>query len=152
LFEPVWIGAGNVNEMQVVTQWVAQRIWPDDPGKDFGPSCAMVVVDGDQLIAAVICHNWDEQAKVVEISAAGDNRRWMTRPVLRALFSRIFDGFNVQTCVARLDADNAGLVSIFQRFGFTTFRLPNLRGRGKDEIVCLLTDDAWRHGRFYSEN
>ena len=150
-FDTAWLGAGNVEEMQVVTRWVASRIWPGTPDKDFGPSCAMVVVDGDQLIAAVVCHNWDEQAGVLEISAAGDNRRWMSRRVLQTLFSRIFGEFQVQTCVARIDAENTALVSIFERFGFTSHRLPNLRGKGRDEIVCLLTAEACKSGRFYSE-
>lgn len=151
-FETAWIGAGNALEMHVVTKWVAQRIWPDQPWKNFGPACALAVVEGGKLIAAVICHNWDEQAGVIEISAASDSRRWMSRKVLLALFSRIFGEFEVQTCVARLDAGNDELVSIFQRFGFSTIRLPNLRGRGRDEVLCLLTDTDWRQGRFYSEN
>jgi RimJ/RimL family protein N-acetyltransferase len=112
---------------------------------------AAAVAGHGKIVAAVLFHNWDKGAGVIEISAASDNKRWLSRAVLLELFSYAFNRLGCQAVVARIDPENTSLARIFASYGFKRYDLPRLRGRNKGEAVLILGDDDWRANGFHKE-
>lgn len=147
---PVFVHHAQSQDYAALSAYVSQRIWGKI--KDFGSGTGMAVLDGSTLVAGVIFHNYDRDAGVVEISAAADTSRWLTRVVLLSLFGYAFHTLECQAVVARIDARNKRLERIFTRYGFEGYRIPRLRGRGKDEIVLVLTDEAWAANKYHKRH
>lgn len=147
---PVWVHHTNEADYAAVCQYVSQRIW--DQARNFGQGTAMVVIEDGRAVAAVIFHNFDREAGVIEFSGASDNKRWLTRPVIREIFGYIFNDLGCQATVARVDEDNKPLARILKAYGFESYIIPRLRGREKSEAVFVLTDDAWRSNGFHKEH
>lgn len=126
---------------------VADRIWPGQ-GKEFGNCRALVVMNGDELAAGMIYHNYDPAAAVVEISGAAWFKGWMTRGVLRAMYSYPFNDCGCQAVVQRVPDEDKAQHRMLKAYGFERYRIPRLRGRDKAENVYILTDDAWRASSF----
>jgi hypothetical protein len=112
------------------------------PGQ-FSKFTSLAVVDGEKLIAGVLFHNWFPQYGIVEMTAAACDRRWLTRPVVKAILAECFIEKNCQTTFVRV-ADGAAHARIFRALGFKEMRLPNFRGKDKDELLLMLTDDQWK--------
>jgi RimJ/RimL family protein N-acetyltransferase len=110
--------------------------------------CSMGVFHGGELVAGTIFHNWHPDSGVLEMTSASINRRWLTRPVVRAIFHMAFDMIGAQMAVMRVSERNEGMVGIARRFGFDGVLIPRLRGRDEAEWVFTLTDDAWRASRW----
>lgn len=146
---PVFVHWSNGNDYASLMGFVADRVWRRK--KDFGQGTAMAVVDAGRVIAAVIFHNYDEDAGVVEISAASDSKRWLTRAVLLAMFGYAFNDLKCQAVVARVDGKNNTLARLFERYGFDRYDIPRLRGRNTSESVLVLSDDAWKENGFHGE-
>ena len=117
----------------------------------FAQGIAMAVVHGGAMVAAAILHNYDAEAGVIQISAASDDKRWMTRPVLRGLFGYAFNELACQAVVQRCDTGRNDLARMFKAYGFKRYDIPRLRGRGKAEAVYVLSDDDWRASKFQQE-
>ena len=132
-----------------LVSFLAQRIGGSERG--FSPGTVFGLTKGDAVSAVVLFHNYDPGAGVIEISAASDDKRWLTRPVLRALFGYAFNELGCQAVVARIDPERAALARIFTAYGFQRFDLPRLRGRNKGEAVLILADDDWRLNGFHKD-
>lgn len=103
-------------------------------------------------MAAVLFNNWDKDAGVIELVAASDSARWLTRPVLLDMFSFAFDQIKCQAALLRCDPENTRLARILTSYGFTRHDIPRLRGRDKAEALYILGDDEWRTNGFHKEN
>jgi RimJ/RimL family protein N-acetyltransferase len=110
--------------------------------------CSMAVFHGEQLVAGTLYHNWHPEAGVIELTSASTDRRWLTKPVVRAMFHMAFDMIGAQLVALRVSERNAGMVAIARRFGFHGVLIPRLRGRDEAEWVFTLTDDDWRASRW----
>lgn len=108
----------------------------------------MAVMDGGKLIAGTVYHNWQPDGGVIELSSASDSKRWLTRPVIHAMFSLPFDQYGCQLCVLRVSERNAPMLRIAKAYGFNEYIVPRLRGRDEAEHILTLTDDQWRGSRF----
>lgn len=109
--------------------------------RDYG---SMAVFENDSLIAGVVFYDWDQDAGVMQLSAASVSRRWLTRRVLHDMFLFPFDQFGCQMVVLRVSPDNDHMARIARRYGFGEHLIPRLGGRDKDQIIFTLTDDQWR--------
>ncbi|HEV7321589.1 MAG TPA: GNAT family N-acetyltransferase [Ensifer sp.] len=138
----LWGGEGDPAANQVIADFVSAHI----PGcsRGFADFTTMGVLDNAALVAGVVYHNYAPEAGVIELSAASTSKRWLTRPVLRAMFGYPFDEIGCQMIVLRVSERNAGMIAIAERFGFSPHRIPRLRGRDEAEILFTLTDNAWR--------
>lgn len=112
------------------------------------PYTSMAVLDGDRLIAGIVYNNWYPEAGVIEFHGASTTPRWLTRPVLRAMFSYPFDQIGCQLVLTRSSERNDRLHRQLHSLGFESTLIPRLRGRDEGERVCWLTDDAWRSNGF----
>lgn len=97
-----------------------------------------------RMIGAVIFHNWDDAAGVMELSAAGDSPRWLTAHVIREMHRFPFDLMGAQMVLHRVKSTNARMISLHRRFGASEVVIPRGFGRDVDCHVFTVTDDAWR--------
>lgn len=141
----IWAGPRNPELNEALGRFVAERI---GVSRGFGPYASMGVVHRENVIAAVVFHNWQPEAGVMEMSSASDSRLWLTRPVLNAMFSFIFDESDCQLCVLRVSERNRAMNRIASRFGFEAHKIPRLRGSYEAEIIHTLTREKWSESRF----
>lgn len=125
--------------------------------RGFGEHMSMGVIEGDQLIGAVVFHNYNPEAAVIEFSAASVSPRWLSRQSLCAMFGYAFNDAGCQMVVMRVAEDNSqsngrGLQRILKAIGCMETRIENLRGRGIAEIIYTLTDEAWASNGFHRQN
>lgn len=132
-----------------IGDFVSMQIW-GEPGR-VDRFSSMGVFDGPRLIAGVLFHNWHRDEAVMELSAASTSRRWLTRPVLKAMFAFPFEGCGCQMVVLRVSEQNAVMRRIARAYGFSEFTIPRLRGRDEAECILTLTDDGWRGNGFHKE-
>lgn len=138
----VWGGSASPIYNAAIAHFVASHIPGCDRGWD--QFTTLGLVDQDRLVAGVVFHNYAPEAGVIELSSASICRRWLTRPMLKAMFGYTFDQIGCQMVVLRVSERNTGMIEIAERFGFKSYRIPRLRGRGEAEILFTLTDDDWR--------
>ncbi len=110
--------------------------------------CSMAVEHDGQLVAGTLFHNWRRDAGVIEMTSGSTDRRWLTRPVIRAIFHMAFDMIGAQLAVMRVSERNTDMVAIAQRFGFQGVLIPRLLGRDEAEWVFTLTVEDYRASRF----
>ncbi|WDR03622.1 GNAT family protein [Devosia algicola] len=127
---------------ETVARWVAAHIPGCEAG--FNNPTAIGVLDNGKLIGGTVFHNWHEPCGVIEMSSAGTSPRWLAPKMIRAIFGYVFDQLNCQIVVMRVSERNRRMVRIAERFGFTGYLIPRLRGRDEAEWVFTLTDDTWR--------
>lgn len=138
----LWGGAADPKTNQAIADFVAAHI--DGCQRGFADFTTMGVTDNGALVAGVVFHNYAPEAGVIELSAASTSKRWLTRPVLSAMFGYPFQEISCQMVVLRVSERNAGMIAIAERFGFAPHRIPRLRGRDEAEIIFTLTDNHWR--------
>lgn len=130
--------------------WAAKRIFTN--GGSFGqPFSTMGVLDDGRVVGVVVFHNYSREHGVIEMSAAADTPRWLTRPVLKDMFSFAFRRLECQMVTLRVDPSDTRLARILTAYGFDALRIPRMRGRDRDEILFTLTDDAWKANGFHKE-
>ena len=126
--------------------WVADRIPGCDRG--FGENKTIHVIDGDQIIAGLVFHNWQPEAKVIEISSVAVDPRWMQRGVMRQLMRYPFDELKCQMVVARISVKNIRARRLWKALGSKEYIIPRLRGRNEGEAILTLTNEAWGKSKF----
>jgi RimJ/RimL family protein N-acetyltransferase len=141
-----WGGPDTPEINKGIARFVASHI----PGclRGFSEHVTMGVVEGETLLAGVVFHNFQPESGVIELSAASTSKRWLTRPVLKAMFSYPFDQLECQMVVLRVSERNAPMIRIGKAYGFQDFVIPRLRGRDEAEVLLTLTDNDWRKNRF----
>lgn len=127
---------------EAVAAWVAAHI----PGceRGFDKPVAIGVLDGERLIGGTCFHNYNPEAGVIEMSSAGTSARWLSRPMLKAIFGYVFDQLACQLVVMRVSERNERMIGIARKFGFDGYLIPRLRGRDEAEWIFTLTDEQWR--------
>ena len=136
---------------EAVASFVAPLI-EDCEREDFGGCTAIGVADGDRLVGGFVFHNYDPSAGVIEVSMAATHKRWLTRSVLFAAFSYVFDQLGCQLAVSRSPARSASTLRIARAYGFEQVTVPRLYGRSEDAVISTLTAEAWRANGFHKEN
>ena len=132
-------------------KYVALRVFGKE--NDFGPSGSLGVWDGNRkILGAVIFHGWQPDYGVIELSAAADSPKWLSRRAIREIMGICFDQHKCQQVVSRMATDNARAIKIYDFIGFKKLLLPNMRGRGRDEWLMLLTRDEWAASKLNKEN
>lgn len=128
-------------ENQAVGDFVSALIW-GEPGR-VNDYCTMGVFHKDRLVAGTLYHNWHPQEGVVELTSATTTSRWLTRPVIKAMFSLPFDTLSARLAVLRVSEHNSTMRGIAQRFGFHETIIPRLRGNDEAECVYTLSAEDW---------
>lgn len=140
----------NPESNEIIGDFVSEVIW-GEKGK-IENYCSMAVIDDGKLIAGTLYHNWHPDAGVIELSSASLSKRWLTRPVIRAMFHLPFDRLRCQLVVLRVSERNKVMCDIARTFGFTEVYIPRLRSREEGEFIFSYTDDQWRASKYYKED
>lgn len=128
-------------ENAAVGDFVSHLIWGETGGfRDF---CTMGVFDRGVLVAGTAFHNWHEREGVIELSSASTTRRWLSRPVIKAMFALPFDRLSARLCVLRVSERNRAMCRIARDFGFQETVIPRLRGSDEAECIYTLSSDDW---------
>jgi RimJ/RimL family protein N-acetyltransferase len=127
---------------EAVAAWVAAHI----PGceRGFDKPVSIGVVEDERLIGGTCFHNYNPEAGVIEMSSAGTSARWLSRPMLKAIFGYVFDQLGCQLVVMRVSERNSRMIKIAEKFGFSGHLIPRLRGRDEAEWIYCLTVEQWR--------
>lgn len=149
MIETYYYGPQTAENNKIVGDFVSTIIWgKTDQVRDY---CTMAVVKDGQLIAGTMYYDWHPEHGVIQLSSGSINKLWLTRKVIRAMFSMPFERLGCQMCVLRVSERNSGMVKIARDFGFDEYRIPRLGGRDEAEILFTLTDDAWKAHRINRE-
>lgn len=130
-------------------EWCARRIGAERLQE---PYSTLGIFEGKELKAVLVYNNFHAKEGVVEIHGAATTPRWLTRPVLHAMYDFPFNRLGCQTVIQRNDPSNRRLARMLLAYGFTEHRIPRLRGRDKDESIFVLHDDVWRANGYHKEN
>ena len=101
----------------------------------------MAVARGETIIAAVLFHNYQPEYGTIEMTAAADNPRWLTRQAIRAMDRYVFGQLGCQAVLMRSDTDNEQIAHIGRFLGFKRYDIPRIRGRDKGEAVYILAEE-----------
>jgi RimJ/RimL family protein N-acetyltransferase len=133
-------------ENATVGRFVCELIWQKaDAIRDY---CTMGVFADDALIGGTLYHNWHPDSGVIELTSASINKRWLTRPVVNAMFELPFIRIGCQMVVLRVSEKNENMLHIARSFGFDEHFIPRLGGRNTGESVFTLTDDQWSASKY----
>jgi RimJ/RimL family protein N-acetyltransferase len=136
----------TARENQIVGSFVCNGVWGDQYAID--KFCAMAVFDGDKLIAGTLYHNYHPKEGVIELTSYSTSKRWLTKPVINAMFNLPFVRLGCQLVVLRVSERNENMVRIARLFGFTETYIPRLRGRDEGEFIFQYTDDQWASSKY----
>lgn len=130
---------------QIVSEFVSNIIW----GKkmEWPYSRSMAVMEDGKLIGGTVFHDYDQSSNIVELSSASVSKKWLTRPVIRAMFHLPFNMLVCQMAVLRVSSENETMLKVARTFGFDEHVIPRLFGRNADGHIFTLTDDQWRSHR-----
>lgn len=112
--------------------------------------CTMAVLDGNKLIAGTIYHNFYDEEGVIELTSFSLSKKWLTKPVVRAMMALPFERLGCQLIVLRVSERNTSMCAIARKFGFTEIYLPRLLGRDHGQFLFSFTDDQWQVSRYNS--
>lgn len=131
----IWGGVGDSAKNKAIAGFVAAHI--DGCERGFADFTTLGVMEEGRLLAGVVYHNYSPEAGVIELSAAATSKRWLTRPVLKAMFGYPFDEIGCQMAVLRVSEENRGMAEIARRFGFTGHRIPASAGARRRKSSSL---------------
>lgn len=105
--------------------------------------CTMGVFDQGRLIGGTVYNNWDQETGVIELVSGSVSKRWLTRPVIKAMFYLPFDLLGARLAVLRVSEKNATMRGIARRFGFEETVIPRIRADDEAECIYTLSADEW---------
>ena len=143
----IWAHPSQGEVYTALVRFMTGLIWGDERVMTGGT--IMAVADDGNIVAACLFHNWDVEAGVIEMTSASTSARWLSRAILREMFSYPFEQLGCQAVIARVDPENTRMCRIASAFGGQRHDIPRLRGRDKAEALFILGDDEWRAGRFH---
>ncbi len=127
-----------------IDEWVAGRLgfrpWSD--------SYSIANVKDGFILGATVIHNWHPEAGVAELTSFADRPAWMSREMMNAVFSYVFDHLQCQMAVMRVSETNTRMRNIAERLGAIGYTIPRLRGKNENEIIFCLTDDVWERSPY----
>lgn len=125
-----------------VQRFVELGLWGGLRG--FGECQVIGFADENGLAAGIVYHNYDPDSDVIELSAYSARRDWLTKGRLADVFGYPFDQLGCRICVARISEHNKRALRIWRSLGASQHPLPDLRGDGEAEVVCLLKRDTFK--------
>lgn len=129
-----------------ICDFVASLIPGCDRGFYNGQGVGYLNESGD-LIAGIVYHNWSPENGVIEISAASTRRDWLTRAILKEIFTYPF-AIGCRMVVARIGENNRRARRIWRSLGSDEFVIPALRSPTEAEVIYTLTSQQWQTSRF----
>lgn len=146
----VWGSASEPELNKALAGWLAAHIDGVDAFDE--PYTTLGMFNDGQVVAVVLFNNYQPNAGVLEMHAASESKRWLTRPSLKEMFTYPFDQLRCQMVVLRVSERDTSLHRILEAYGFEKYLIPRLRGRNEGEYLFTLTEEAWRSNGFHREH
>jgi len=102
---------------------------------------------GAALKAVVVYHDWSPEYQSIAMSAASEDKRWLTRETLYRMHQYPFEDANCRIAVLQVSENNSVMLGIARRFGYEMTRVPRFRGPDEAEIICILDREKWANCR-----
>ena len=144
----IWAQRGDSN-FDLLRSALSHHIWGEP--REIAGDTILAVTIGDDVVGLVAFHNYDAAAETMEISAAAETPRWLSRRVLKEIFGYIFDQCECQAAIMRCDPEDVTMYRIASAYGFNRYDIPRLRGRDKSEAIYILSEEDWRSNGFHKE-
>jgi hypothetical protein len=118
--------------------------------RGFGSCSTLGILDDDgRLVGGFVFHNWSPEAQTIEVTVASTTSRWLTREILRKVYSDyVFGLLECQMVIFRTSAENRHVRRATKAMGATEYLIKNGEGRGKDLSLLTLTDTDWYNSKF----
>ena len=126
----------------VAAEHCAGRI-PNTVADDFAPGEGLLVMDGLEIIAAVVYHGWRPTNAVIEMTIAASHPKWATRGTIRALLWYPFGQLGVTKAMALVDPDNKRSLKLVEGLGFEREAVLKRHAAGRDLVVCSMFRETW---------
>ena len=132
-----------------VAAWVAERIPHVRTCEGLGPYTAMGVASDDgRRAGGVVWHGYKPDYRTIELSAAADDRRWLTRTVIREIFAYPFQFLNLGRVTTITPSRNRPAIHLNVKLGFQIEGIVR-RGFGDDDAIVMgLLREEWLAGRW----
>lgn len=129
-----------------VAAWVHRRI----PGcLPFTKYMALGIIDcRGELVGGVVFHNYYPDRGVIEMSAASATARWLSPGLIAAIMDYPFRQMGCQMVIAHTAPENAAARRLLCGLGGIEITIPRYRGRGRDDVLICITDDAFHDSKF----
>jgi RimJ/RimL family protein N-acetyltransferase len=141
------------NDDAAVAAWVAARIpWVGEAAA-FGPCRAVGVASEDGRPAAgVVFSSWHPRFASIEIAAASETPRWLTRALIAQIMGYPFDQLRCQRVMAVTPRRAAAARRFLETFGFKREGIAR-RGFGAfgDAVVFGMLRREWVRSRWVGE-
>lgn len=125
-------------DKHLIGPWICERA-----GGVFSPESSTVMGDvrNGKVIAGIMFNNFFKNS--IQMHAAGDGKRFLTRESLRLCFWYPFEQLKVKKVIAPVDEENTISCKFVEHVGFTLeARIKDAARSGKDIILYTLTKDA----------
>lgn len=108
----------------------------------------MGFLQGGELVAGVVYHNWVPENGVIEISSAALRCNWLNKARLSAIFGYPFEQVQCRMVVARIAESNATARRIWRSIGASEYLIPQLRSHTEAEAIYTLSKEQWQGSKF----
>ncbi|WP_226552978.1 GNAT family N-acetyltransferase [Celeribacter naphthalenivorans] len=136
----VFAKAGS-DESAMICGFVAREL--GNSGWDSAKCAAMAVIRDGKLSGGVVFHDWNPDAQVICMSAAG-GRGWLSLDAIYQMHRYCFDDAGAQLSVLQVSEHNSLMRRTAEKFGYSGVTVPRLRGRNEDEVIYTLPEEVWR--------
>ena len=127
-----------------VAAWVAKQI-PHVGSVGFGPCRAIAVCRGNNPVAGIVYHDWQEQHGTCQISMASVSPFWAQPQTIRDLLAIPFDQYRCQRVWTCIPADNVRALRFNAGIGMVREGiLRRVFGRGRHGHVYGMTVEEYR--------
>ncbi|MEM7318836.1 MAG: GNAT family protein [Pseudomonadota bacterium] len=141
-----WLPAEN---SRLAKEWVAEKL---GYGRSWENATAFVAADDEPMAApinaAIIYHDWQPGRGTIEMTMFSEDPAAWSRSAIAEAFAYPFDRAGCQLVKLSVAPGNQTMRAIAARLGFTETVIRRGRGRYENDILCTLSDDAWRASKF----
>ena len=128
--------------------FVERGLWGAE--RQFGACSAIGFATAKEgLVAGFVYHNWEPDARTIELSGYSTRRDWATPKAIALIFGEYpFRQLNCRLLVARHSERNRRVRRIWTALGAKEYLISELRGPGEAEAVAVLDADVFLNSRF----
>jgi hypothetical protein len=138
-------------ENSALAEWCADRI-PHVRGGSFGACQSMAVMNGDDVRAVVVFHDWQPRFLTMQCSMAANTPKWATRAVLRGLMFYVFRTAGANKLWTAIPHDAERVIKFNRGIGLKPEgTLRSHFGHKRHAIICSMLRAEWERSPWCME-
>lgn len=133
----------------IIGNWVSERASNTGEIGFSGAYEAIGVIDGNEIIAGFVFHDWNPVYKTIHITLAAHTPRWGTRRNIEGILRYPFVELGVQRITVTINENNHASLRLAEGVGFKREAvLEKAAGDYGDIILLRLFISEWQSGKF----